>query len=82
MLIYAAVCRPPKTQAANDAALYEEISSKIQYKQAIVGDFNCPNVDWGLMIWDREGSRRIEMVEDSFFTQVVNQPTRKNKILD
>ncbi len=37
------VYRPPKQQAADDAALYEEIQALTQNKQSvIIGDFNCP----------------------------------------
>ncbi len=45
-IMIATVYRPPKAQAADDTALYEEIKSVIQNKQAvIVGDFNCPSID-------------------------------------
>ncbi len=76
-LILATVYRPPKLQAADDTALYNEIRSLIQGKNAIViGDFNWANVDWCLLIGDQEGSRLIDIVEDLFLTQVVTQPTR------
>ncbi len=48
----------------------------------VIGDFSCANVEWRLLIGDQEGSRLINMVEDSFLTQVVIQPTRENNILD
>ncbi len=68
-LILATVYRPPKLQAVDDTALYNEIQSLIQDKNAIViGDFNCANVDRRLLIGDQEGSRFINMVEDSFLT--------------
>ncbi len=45
-LILATVYKPPKLQAVDDTALYNEIESLIQGKNAIViGDFNCANVD-------------------------------------
>ncbi len=73
---------PPKSQAADDIALYEEIKSVTQNKQAVIsGDFNCPNIDRAWMNGDREGNRLIEMAEDTFLTQNVTQPTREN-ILD
>ncbi len=62
-LILATVYRPPKLQAADDTALYNEIQSLIQSKNAIViGDFNCANTDWRLLIGDQEGTRLINMV--------------------
>ncbi len=52
-LILATVYRPPKLQAADDNALYNEIRSRIQDKNAIfIGDLNCANVDWRLLIGD------------------------------
>ncbi len=79
----AIIYRPPKAQAADDTALYVEIKSVIQNKQAvIIGDFNCPNIDWTSMNGDREGNRLIEMAEDAFLTKIVTQPTRENSILN
>ncbi len=79
----ATIYRPPKSQVADDIALYEEIKTVIQNKQAvIIRDFNCSNTDWASMNGDREGNRLIEMTEDAFLTQTVTQPTRENNILD
>ncbi len=69
-------------KAADDTALYEDINSITQNKEAVIlGDFNCPNVDWIIMHEDQEGNRIIEMVEDALHTKTVNQPTRENNIL-
>ncbi len=82
-LILAAVYRPPKLQAADDTALYNEIHFPIQGKNAIaISDFHCENADWGVLLGDQNGSKLIYMVEDSFLTQVVTQPIRENNILD
>ncbi len=82
-LTLAIVYRPPKQQAANDIALYEEPHSLTQSKEAIIiGDSNCPNIDWRQFTGDQEGNRLIEMVQDSFLTQVVTQPTGENSLLD
>ncbi len=57
--------RPPKQQPADNAALYEEIQTTIRNKNAVViGDFNCPNINWNLMHGDQEGNRLVEMVAD------------------
>ncbi len=48
----------------------------------VIDDFNCANVAWRLLIGDQEGSTLMNMVEDSFLTQLVTQPTRENNILD
>ncbi len=73
----ATVYRPPKQQPADDAALYEEIQTTIRNKKAVViGGLNCPNINWNLMHSDQEGNRLVEMVEYSFLSQRVTQPTR------
>ncbi len=80
-LTLATVYRPSKQQAADHIALYEELHT--QSKEAIIiGEFNCPNIDWRQMTGDQEGNRLVEMVEDSFLIQVVTQPTRENNLLD
>ncbi len=79
---FATVYRPLKTKAADDIVLYQEIHTAAQNNNVIiVGDFDCPNVDWSLMAGDQKGSRIIDMAEDSFLTQVITQPTRENNIL-
>ncbi len=79
----ATVYRPPKQQPADDAALYVEIQTTIRNKKAVViGNFNCPNINWNLMHGDQEGNRLVYMVVYSFLSQLVIQPTRGNNILD
>ncbi len=75
--------RPPKQQAADDAALYEEIQALTQNKQSVIlRDFNCPKINWSNMTGDQEGNSLLEMLEDTFMTQIISQPTRENNILD
>ncbi len=77
------VYRPPKQQAADDAALNEEIHTITQNRQTfIIGDFNCSNIDWTTMYGDREGNRLLEMLKDTFLTQIVTQLIRGNNLLD
>ncbi len=71
-LMVAIVYRPPKQLRTDDTALYEEIQSTIRNKNAvIIGDFNCPNINWNSMHGDQKDSRLIEMVDDSFLSQIV-----------
>ncbi len=75
--------RPPKQQAADDAALYEEIQAMTQNKQSvIIGNFKCPKINWSTMTGDQEGNRLLDNLEDTFMTQNISQPTRENNILD
>ncbi len=53
---------PPKLRAVDDTALYNEIKSLIQGKNAIViGDFNCANVDRRLLIGDQEDKVKVKL---------------------
>ncbi len=75
--------RPPKQQAADDAALYEEIQVMSQKKQSVnIGNFNCPKISWSTVDGDQEGNRLLEMLENTFMTQIISRPTRENNILD
>ncbi len=52
------IYRTPKLQGPDNTAVYEEIKSVIQNKQAIIiGDFNCPNIDWDTMNGDQEDDK-------------------------
>ncbi len=78
--ILATANRPPNLREVDDIPIYNEIPCPIQGKNAIViGDFNCANVDWGLLIGDKEGSRLINMVEDSFHEFTRYNSTNKRK---
>ncbi len=58
-LTIATVYRPPKQQAADDSALYEEIQALTQTKQSvIIGDFNYPKINWSTMTGNQEGNRQ------------------------
>ncbi len=73
------VYRPPKQLAADDAALYEEIHAMTQNKQSvIIGNFNCLKINWNTMNGDQVGNRLLEMLENTFITQIITQPKRLN----
>ncbi len=70
------VYRPLKQQEADDASLYEEIHAMTKNKQSvIIGDFNCPKINWSSMNVDQEGNRLLEMLEATSVTQIITQPT-------
>ncbi len=71
------VYRPPKQQAADDAALYEEIQAMTQNMQSVIkGEFNCPKINWSTITGDQEGNRLLEILEDTFMSHIISQPTR------
>ncbi len=73
------VYRPPKQQAADDTALYEENQAMTQNNQSvIIGDFNCSKINWSTMTGDQEDNNRLlEMLKEPFMTQIISQPTRE-----
>ena len=51
----------------------------------IMGDFNYPDIDWTTYSTDQPPSsgtsRFLETVDDGFYTQHVNSPTRGNHLI-
>ena len=78
------VCyRPPKHSADADLALYESLSTLLWEKTSILmGDFNCPGVDWEQDLAVGEGLRLLDFKQDNFLSQAVREPTRGNNVLD
>ncbi len=71
------VYKPPKQQAADEAALYEEIHAMAHNKQSVItGDFNYPKINWSTVNGDQEGNRLLDM------TQIITLLIRENNILD
>ncbi len=48
----------------------------------MVGDFNFRNIDWSLMMDNKEAEECLKVIQDNFLEQVVVEPTRRNNILD
>ena len=50
----------------------------------IVGDFNCPQIDWSKMLAPAENGNKklLDFVVQNGFNQIVTQPTRSSNILD
>ena len=49
---------------------------------ALVGDFNCPNIDWTLMNAPESNSFLLDSALDNDLTQMVLDPTRDSHVLD
>jgi hypothetical protein len=76
------VYRPPHQTVDRDTELYSLLSRLIHNKIAVIaGDFNC-NVNWETLTSGVEGNRLIDFSNENYLTQVVEEPTRGNNILD
>lgn len=88
------VYRPPVRLESNDCNHSTPIMTKLVKCLAnfcnrlgptiIVGDFNCPNINWSKMIEpaDSVNKELFEFVICNGFTQCVLEPTRSSSILD
>ena len=77
------VYRPPNSSESFDVSLYNEIKSNVGTGNIVImGDFNCPSVNWDSFVCDSEGNRLLTTMDDLFMEQLVNHPTRYNNILD
>ncbi len=80
-IMIATIYRPPKAQAAEDTALYEEIKSIMKNKQAgITGDFNCPQYQLDLNEWGPRGQQAYR--NGGGWISYTNCYPTKNYILD
>lgn len=76
------VYRPPSSPSVIDIPLYTELSKISNGNTIIVGDFNCPNINYSLLDADAEGNRLLKFLGDNFLFQIIDCPTRGNNILD
>ncbi|KAL7630702.1 UNVERIFIED_CONTAM: hypothetical protein RMT77_019088 [Armadillidium vulgare] len=76
------VYRPPSSESEVDILLYTELSRISEGYTIILGDFNCPNINYDLLDADAEGKRLLKFLGDSFLFQINDCPTRGNNILD
>ena len=77
------VYRPPNASQEINSSLWQELNRASKYRQiCVLGDFNYRNVDWDLMIGNRESEEFLKVMQDNFLKQLVIEPTRGNNILD
>lgn len=80
--------RPPDTNIDYISLLeksFNRIANSNTYKVFLVGDFNLANYDWvnqRPILFDQLNIKIYELLNDLFLTQMNNQVTRNDKILD
>ena len=76
--------RLPNQDEEKDKAFYEQAAEVAQSPALILmADFNFPDRRWKYNTVQRKQSKRfLECVEDSFLTQLVQEPTRGGVLLD
>ncbi len=69
---------------AEDLLLYELLTQLIYNKITVIaGDFNCRYVDWtNRTANEAVGARLVDFSNDNFLEQLVDKPTRRDRILD
>ena len=79
------VCyRPSNQEDGADEALFRQVGATSRSQvQVLVGDFNHPNICWRDNTAGHKQSRRfLQCVDDNFFLQVIEEPTRRSAMLD
>ena len=77
------VYRTPHQVVEKDEDLYDNLGRIINNKFCILmGDFNCPKINWKNRSGDAEGRRLINFSSEELLSQWVDEPTRGNSILD
>ena len=84
-LLVGCAYRSPSSNKYNDSLLERlfDLTSDSNFDfRVIVGDFNCPNVDWVSMSSAPSNSFLLDSCQNNFLTQIVQKPTRHDNILD
>ncbi|GAB0186117.1 hypothetical protein GRJ2_001077000 [Grus japonensis] len=79
------VCyRPLDQEDQVDEALYRQTgAASCSQVLVLMGDFNHPDVSWRDNTAGHKQSRRfLECIDDNFFLQVIEEPTRRGAMLD
>ena len=84
-LLIGCIYRSPSSSSLNDETMCSMISdacSSFDGVKMILGDFNCPGVNWDLRSSQPISQFLLDCCNDNFLHQMVTVPTRGNSILD
>ncbi|PKU42484.1 rna-directed dna polymerase from mobile element jockey-like [Limosa lapponica baueri] len=76
--------RPPDQDGEVDEAFYNQLQVALQSQALVlVGDFNHPDICWkGYTARNTQSRRFLQCIDDNFLTQLVEEPTRREALLD
>ncbi|PKU41873.1 rna-directed dna polymerase from mobile element jockey-like [Limosa lapponica baueri] len=76
--------RPPDQDGEVDEAFYNQLQVAPQSQALVlVGDFNYPDICWkGYTVTNIQSKRFLQCIDDNFLTQLVEEPTRREALLD
>lgn len=83
-LLLGCVYRPPSLSRELTSLIFQEITAAAaRFRNlCIMGDFNYRNIDWSNNTGDNVSEEFLELINDNFLRQLINEPTRENNILD
>ena len=84
-LVVGCLYRSPHSSSINNQCLKNLFDNVCQAPfdyQVIVGDFNCPDINWENMSSTPSSQFLVDCCSDNFLTQLVSSPTREHHILD
>ena len=84
-LLIGCIYRSPMSSLANNAAmssLFGNACSSFDGLKLVLGDFNCPDIDWELQSSQPAYQFLLDCCNDNFLHQMVSAPTRGHNILD
>jgi len=74
--------RAPDSLKLRDEALFSLLNRVSKEKVIIMGDFNYPELRWGENDTVTDSHPFVECLNNNFFTQLVDEPSRCNNYLD
>jgi len=77
------VCyKSPTAKDDEVKSMYEAIEKASSCQSLILGDFNCPSIDWSTLHCDSSDQHFVHLIQNCFLHQHVHEPTRGKNILD
>lgn len=82
--LFGVVYNPPVTSGADEQILCKVIQDACsQFTHVVIcGDFNYPSIDWRTDTCTGSGEQFLDVINDCFLTQHVEESTREDNILD
>ena len=82
-IVVGIIYRPPNLDEEASTTIMQELERASRYNNVyIMGDFNYRGIDWESMTSDRGSEEFLNTIQDSFYKQLVREPTRQGNILD
>ena len=81
--ILVGICyKSPTATEGEIKEMYQAVEKASNGQAIVLGDFNCPSIDWSTLHCNSSDQFLVDLVQNCFLHQHVNVPTRGGNVLD